>query len=96
MFPGAETPADTPFYTTIAGNIDVSADKQRALIAVTEAGLTYEIDIASGRLLTRLDNLHDLRSLELTPPPEGDKAARFKQFGAWYARAAPATPAVTR
>ena len=87
VFPGPETPADTPFYTTVAGNIDLSADRQRALIAVTEAGLTYEIDLATGRLLTRHDNLHDLRSLGLTPPPEVDNAARFKQFGAYYVRA---------
>jgi hypothetical protein len=90
VFPGPETPAATPFYTTVAGNIDVSADRQRALVAVTEAGLTYEIDIATGRVLTRLDNLHDLRSLGLTSPPEVDHAARFKQFGAYYVR----TPAV--
>jgi len=84
VFPGPETPKDTLMYTTIAGNIDQSADGKRALIAVTEAGLTYEIDLATGKLLTRFDNLHDVRSLNLAPPPAFDNAVRFKIFGAYY------------
>jgi hypothetical protein len=84
VFPGPQTPKDTPFYTTVAGNIDQSADGKRALIAVTEAGLTYEIEIATGRVLTRFDNLHDLSSLGIDKPADAGKAARYKQFGVYY------------
>lgn len=88
IFPGPKTPPGTPMSTVVAGNIDVSADGRRALVAVTEGEASYEIDIQTGEILTRLDHLHDLRSLRLKTGGQDAMAARFKQNGVYYQTAA--------
>jgi hypothetical protein len=84
VFPGPATPAGIETFTSYAGNINVSPDRKTALVAVTEPGLTYEIDIADGRILTVIENLHDLSSRKDFAGAGNGTAARFEEFGVYY------------
>ena len=77
--------ASTTFFSTVAGNIDVSPDGQRMLVAVTEDKTSYEVELATGRVLTRFDNLHDLGSLKPPGEAKARMAGRFRQTGIYYA-----------
>jgi hypothetical protein len=88
VFPNRATP-DTDSYTAVGGHLDMSADGRTALISISEAGKAYEIDMASGEILTIFDNLHDLRSVQHIPGAAATRAARFKQWGVYYARDLP-------
>ncbi len=87
LFPGPQTPRGIRIFNAFAGHIDVSADAQRAVLALTEMGQGYEFELATGRVLTKFDNVFDMR-----PVPGFDDgrdkgmARRFQIFGAYYAR----------
>ncbi len=51
IFPRDGDTRQLPFFSEIAGHIDVSADGRRALITSYEPGRSFEIDIATGRPL---------------------------------------------
>lgn len=82
VFPTASTPKGTPFFSRIKGNINLSGDGQRALVAATEIGMSYEIRLSDGAILTVFDNLHDLHSL--SHYASQTKMARFTQPGVYY------------
>lgn len=84
IFPTLETRPQTRTFTSFAGNINVAPDHKTALVAVTEAGIAYEIEIQTGRVLTVMENLHDLRTQPNFPHDETQYAARFSQFGVYY------------
>src|SRR5262249_9759134 len=50
-------------FARVKGNINVSPDGTRALVAVAQQGRAYEIRLDNGEILTAFDNLHDLRPL---------------------------------
>jgi hypothetical protein len=89
LFPKGATPPDSDSYTAIGGHVDMSADGRTALVSITEAGKAYEVDMASGKLLTIFDNLHDLRSAQHVPLAAATRAGRFKQWGVYHARDLP-------
>jgi hypothetical protein len=62
----------------------VSADRKTALITVTEPGLTYEINIDDGKVLTVIENLHDLSSRKDFSKAKIGHAALFEEFGVYY------------
>jgi hypothetical protein len=84
VFPGPATPQGIETFTSYAGNINVSADRKTALISVTEPGLTYEINIADGKVLTVIENLHDLSSRKDFSKAKIGHAALFEEFGVYY------------
>ena len=53
-------PADLVEYATTVGDIALSSDRRRALIAYTQSGTLLEIDLASGRELSRYTHRHSL------------------------------------
>jgi hypothetical protein len=84
LFPGPMTPKDTRTFTSYAGNINVSPDGKNALVAITEAGLAYEIELGTGRIKTIFENLHDLGARKDFAHDKAPYAARFAQFGVYY------------
>jgi hypothetical protein len=82
IFPRHDTPSALPFFSQVKGNINISADGSRALVAVTEQGRAYEIRLKDGALLTSFDNLHDMHTM----PQFADKKTmvRFSQHGVYY------------
>jgi hypothetical protein len=73
---GAET------FSVLSGNINLSADGSRALVAISTMGRAYEIRLADGVILTSFDNLQDLRSLPQFA--QRTTMARFHQNGVYY------------
>lgn len=74
-----------PFFSQVAGQIDVSADGKRALVAVTHQGRLLEIDVASGRPLWVYDNTHDIAPfLKANGLPDKRTRARFAAYGGYY------------
>ena len=63
-------------FTAVSGNLDLSVDGRRVLVAYTQAGRVNEIDLRSGAVLSVFENLHTGRA-----PGE---TGLYKIFGAWY------------
>jgi hypothetical protein len=85
IFPNAETPdAYAQVYSDRAGYLDISPDRRRMLASFTQAGLAFEVDIASGRLLAVFDNVHDISSVADIPEDAKRHAGRFEFFGMSY------------
>jgi len=59
VFP-KESSLDTDFLSATAGYIDLSSDRDRALVSLTRQGKTIEIDINSGEVLWEFVNTHDI------------------------------------
>jgi len=69
-------------FSKVMGNINISPDGTRALVAPTESGKGYEIRLSDGAILTTFDNLHDVHVL---PKFAGlNKMVRFCQYGIYY------------
>jgi hypothetical protein len=49
-----------PVYSRVAGHLDISPDRRRAIVAFSVAGRAIEVDLASGDALMTFDSLHDL------------------------------------
>ena len=83
VFPNADTPSDVDTFSPIKGNINVSKDGTRALVAVTMTGRAYEIRLSDGKILTSFDNLHDVSSF---PVYENNPRIEryFPQHGIFY------------
>jgi hypothetical protein len=82
IFPTSATPQDALFFSRVKGNIDLSRDGTRALVAATEIGRAYEIRLSDGAILTSFDNLHDVRPMRRFAPQS--RAVRFTQHGIYY------------
>jgi hypothetical protein len=87
VFPNALTPpAYARLFTDKAGHIDVSPDRTRLLTSFSLTGRGFEIDIASGRLLSIYDHLHDVSTVENASDNQKKHAVRYNLFGMSYAR----------
>ncbi len=64
VFPTSATPGVVTFVAA-GGYIDVSADRRRALVSFSDAGVGYEIDLSDGKIITEFD------SLDVTPQLPG-------------------------
>ncbi|MGF1477836.1 MAG: arylsulfotransferase family protein [Geminicoccaceae bacterium] len=67
-----------------AGNVDVSSDNSRALISFTYTGVTFEVELQSGEILARFENVHDVRGSDAFSQDEADRAALFRTYGVHY------------
>jgi hypothetical protein len=81
VLPNAATEG-LPLFARVKGNIDISSDGTRALVAVAQTGTAYEIRLADGAILTTFDNLHDLHSVPQFA--QRKTLARFTQNGVYY------------
>ncbi len=90
VFPRGGVESDSgllPFFSQVAGHIDVSADGKRALVAVTHQGRVIELDVDSGRPLWAYENTHEIgKFLEKKGLRASSTRARFAIYGAYYVR----------
>jgi hypothetical protein len=73
-------------FTKEAGNIDISADHKRVIATFTHSGRAYEISLSDGQVLGAFDNLQDVSSLKRFGTERNVRAARFAQYGVYYAK----------
>ncbi|MBI3677239.1 MAG: hypothetical protein HY243_11570 [Proteobacteria bacterium] len=83
LFPTKSMPPDA-IFSSANGQIDVSADGSRILVAASKAGIGYEINLADRSILTEFDNLHDVSGISIFPESRKSKAARFQLTGIYY------------
>ncbi len=85
IFPRPGETRELPFFSTLAGHIDISSDGRRALITGKEPGVSFEIDIASGRPLW---SYHSGFDIALFLARQNIKAkntrASFRLWGLYY------------
>ena len=63
VFPGPSTPGDlvaANLFTRLRGLMSVSPDRQRLIVTFLQGWKAFEIEIATGKVLTEFANLHDL------------------------------------
>ena len=87
VFPKGGEQGLLPVRTDSAGQISVSADGKRALVALTHQGRIVEIDVESGAPLWAYENTHDIASFLRQAEIRSDTTrARFATYGAYYVR----------
>jgi hypothetical protein len=90
VFPKGGEQGLLPVQTDTAGQISVSADGKRALVALTHQGRIIEIDVASGRPLWAYENTHDIGPFLKAAEIRSDTTrARFATYGAYYVQGNP-------
>ena len=64
-------PCDKPtgerFHSNIRGNLAISPDRERVLVASSDQGLGFEVSLRTGKTLRVLRNLHDVSGLPHAP-----------------------------
>ncbi len=87
VFPNDQTPQSLRnLFSEDQGTIDISPDRQRAVVAFTEAGMAVEVRLADGAVLNVFHSLHDVSSLEQFPEQRKQRAAVFEMRGLYYIR----------
>jgi hypothetical protein len=95
VYPTPESDLAGPLFTKSAGQLSISGDGRRALVAIGYQGRVIELDIASGTVTWDYVNTHDIGPFldrsgfvawllrQVTPAPE-TTVARFFATGAYY------------
>lgn len=83
VVPNKALPRDA-IFSSAKGQIDISADGSRVLVAVTKKGIGYEVRLADGAVLTKFDNLQNVSGIDFMPDSRQTKAARFQIPGIYY------------
>ncbi|MBK7284255.1 MAG: hypothetical protein IPI83_07640 [Sphingomonadales bacterium] len=84
VFPRPRETRQLPFFSDVAGHIDVSADGRRTLITV-KPGRSFEIDIATGRpLWSYVSNFDISPYLKLQGINAKTSRATQKLWGVYY------------
>lgn len=87
LFPGPQTPEGTRTYTYDTGHVSLSADGRKALFAVSDAGIGYEIELDTGKILTEFDDLQDMRNIPGFPgDPRHVDSHRVMLYAIYYAK----------
>ncbi|MDD3289034.1 MAG: arylsulfotransferase family protein, partial [Alphaproteobacteria bacterium] len=73
-------------FSHLSGYVDISADRQRALVSFSDEGLAYEVRLSDSSILAKITSLHDLHA---APAYASDtkfqsKAALFRNYGVLY------------
>lgn len=85
VFPTPDTPeAYDPIFSDVGGYLSISPDRQRVMATFSDAGVTAEIEISSGRLLSVYEHLHDISSVQGAPEGAQEFAARVNAAGVSY------------
>ena len=87
VFPNAETPGYLRgLHSTLEGKIDISPDRQRAIVVFSQMGVAVEVRLSDGAALNVFRSLHDVSHLEQFDERRGTKAATFYMNGLDYIR----------
>ena len=86
IFPNRSTPESLRdrFFSNKLGNIDISADRRRVLVAFSEEGVGVEVRLADGEIMSIFRSLHDVSSLDQFQNERKTKAALFQLLGLEY------------
>ena len=74
VYPLADTPEEFRFYSPIRGNISISQDRERIIVASSNQGLGLEVRLSDGAVLNVFLNIHDLSGLEHNLEEAGNRA----------------------
>ena len=85
IFPNERTPeALRGLFSKKAGKIDISHDRERAIVAFTNDGVAVEVRISDGAALNVFTSLHDVSGLEQFSEERTTMAGVFRLFGIDY------------
>ena len=89
IFPNQATPqALRTLFSRAAGNIDISPDRERAIVAFTHASVAVEVRLSDGEVLNIFTSLHDVSGLEQFSEERAKVAGRFRLYGIAYVETA--------
>jgi hypothetical protein len=89
LFPETDTPPQLNFFSEIAGNIDLDAARDRALVALTMQGRGLEIDLRTGDVLWEYDQVYDVTEyMKSTRKDDAGEYARFNLGSLYYVKSA--------
>ena len=77
VYPTDDTPEDLRIYSRIRGNIAISEDRGRLIVASSDQGIALEIQVSDGTILNVFRNIHDMTGLSLNLEEAGDMAIYF-------------------
>ena len=85
VFPNAGTPDFLRgLFTWNSGKIDISPDRERAIVVFTRAGIAVEVRLSDGAVLNAFTSLHDVSHLEEFDEQRRTQAALFNVYGLDY------------
>ena len=89
IFPNDSTPeALRSLFTRWRGNIDISNDRERAIVAFTDASVAVEVRLSDGEVLNIFTSLHDVSGLDQFSEERSKVAGRFLLYGIAYVETA--------
>ena len=89
VFPNENTPeALRGLFSQTAGSIDISPDRERAIVAFTGDSVAVEVRISDGAVLNVFTSLHDVSGLEQFSEERTKVAGRFRLYGIDYVETA--------
>ena len=90
VFPNAGTPEFLRgLFTDYLGKIDLSPDRQRAIVVFGLTGIAVEVRLADGAVLNVFTSLHDVSPLEQFDDARGTQAAILAMYGLDYIHPTP-------
>ena len=85
IFPNDATPEFLrSLFSERRGNIDISHDRERAIVAFTDDSVAVEVRLSDGEVLNIFTSLHDLSGLDQFPEERTKVAGRFRLYGIDY------------
>ncbi len=85
IFPNDSTPeALRSLFTRWKGNVDISNDRERAIVAFTDDGVAVEVRLSDGEVLNVFTSLHDVSGFDQFAEERATKAGRFEIQGINY------------
>ena len=76
--------AEAGLFSNRGSHLHISPDRTRALVSFSGEGAGFEVDIATGTVLMRYDNLHDLSEVEAAPEGASATLMRANLYGMYY------------
>ena len=86
VFPKGDLPQLPPLFSRYAGNVAVSPDRERALVAFSRIGIGVEVRLDDGAVLNIFRNLHDISGVADFPDERDTQAGIFDLFVLDYIR----------
>ena len=88
IFPNETTPeALRSLFSEGRGSIDISPDRERAIVAFTDASVAVEVRLSDGEVLNIFTSLHDVSGLDQFSEERSKVAGRFLLYGIDYVEA---------
>ena len=74
IYPRADTPEELRFFSYLRGNISISQDRERMIIASSNQGIGLEVQLSDGGVLNLFRNIHDLSGMAHNLEEAGERA----------------------